>query len=105
MGTHLELQKGDMHAELFICNYTKNILFTTHQCVHFANKPMQVHKLAVKQIIHYLKSTCMKGYIIHLAAENDLTVTSMLTLQACGTQKTHLIQTMSNHILATSLLL
>ena len=92
MGTHLELQKGDRHAELFIHNYMKRYSICTHQCMSFANKPMQVHKIAVKQIIHYLKSTCMKGYIIHLAAENDLTVTSMLTLQACGTQKTHLIQ-------------
>ena len=50
----------------------KDILFATHQCACFMNKPMRVHKIAVKCIIHYLKSTCTKGYIIHPSVEKWL---------------------------------
>jgi len=50
----------------------KDILFATHQCAHFSNRPMRVQEIAIKQIVQYLKSTHTKGYIINPSVEKWL---------------------------------
>lgn len=41
-----------------------DISFAVHQCARFSNAPTRSHELAVKRIIHYLKGTRDKGYIL-----------------------------------------
>jgi hypothetical protein len=41
-----------------------DISFAVHQCARFSTNPKRSHKLAVKRIVHYLKGTRDKGYIL-----------------------------------------
>jgi hypothetical protein len=57
------------HQVIGILNYIAatsrpDISFSVHQCARFSNAPTRTHELAVKRIIHYLKGTRDKGYIL-----------------------------------------
>jgi len=41
-----------------------DIAFAVHQCARFCSHPKRSHELAIRRIVHYLKGTANKGYIL-----------------------------------------
>jgi hypothetical protein len=49
-----------------------DIAFAVHQCARFSVAPKCIHEIAVRRIIHYLKGTKTKGYILHPSTARTL---------------------------------
>jgi hypothetical protein len=41
-----------------------DIAFAIHQCARFSTAPKRIHEVAIRRIVHYLKGTKDKGYIL-----------------------------------------
>ncbi len=49
-----------------------DIDFAVHQCAHFTSALRHVHELAIRRIVHYLKATSSKGYILNPSTSHNL---------------------------------
>lgn len=49
-----------------------DIAFAVHQCARFSCNPKRSHEIAVHHIIHYLKGTRNKGFILHPSSSRNL---------------------------------
>jgi hypothetical protein len=49
-----------------------DIAFAVHQCARFTSAPRHVHELAIWRIVHYLKATSSKGYILKPSTSRNL---------------------------------
>jgi hypothetical protein len=63
--THMVLQADHRMLNYIAASSHPGTSFAIHQCTRFSSNPQRSHKLAVKCIIHYLKGTKYKGYILH----------------------------------------
>jgi hypothetical protein len=70
-------QTWNYRAAIGMLNYLStsthpDIAFAVHQCARFSSNPKHIHEIAVRRIVHYLKGTKEKGYILQPSTSRTL---------------------------------